>query len=339
MSFNNYANRDIDYEIILQNMTYANNRDITTSIGNRSVLSPPDQKTVEDYRRRTLPQGVIDPSTGNKTLYRTVHPVAIDTGINADRKKIEVWAEDFNKIINSDNKKHIYHLSVSKDELDRINKKIDDTKILIDDLCSATNIDQLLLLKEKYEKILEKKNNSVRSITTEITQLENLYNEIEQKLNVVLADYNENETKINLLETKNKDLYHRIEINKKRDKGGGWVDTPDFLKPDQLVEAEELYSKREQTLNELKNKNVVNRINSIKLKEENRLNNEELIKLKNEKGILEKESLALTKFLADKSFDYDIDDYDQALEKLTNIMTSLISDREKVNNDIINFQA
>ena len=157
MSFNNYANRDIDYEIILQNMTYANNRDITTSIGNRSVLSPPDQKTVEDYRRRTLPQGVIDPSTGNKTLYRTVHPVAIDTNINADRKKIEVWAEDFNKNINSDNKKHIYHLSVSKDELDRINKKIDDTKILIDDLSSATNIEQLLDLKEKYEKILEKK--------------------------------------------------------------------------------------------------------------------------------------------------------------------------------------
>jgi hypothetical protein len=338
MSFNNYANKNIDYEIILQNMAYANNRDITASIGNRLVLSPPDQKTVEDYRRRTLPQGVIDPTTGNKTLYRTVQPVAIDTDIDNDSEKLAEHNTRINERINSDNKTYYDYLSVAKEELYLTNKKIDDTKILINDFTSATNLEQLILLKEKYEKILEKKNNSIGNLTSDIIQLDNLINEIDQKMNVFLDDYNESETKINLLETKNKNLRQRVEINKKGRETNSFVDQSIFLHDDQIVESENKISEREQIINELKNKNIFNKINSIKLKEENRPNKEELKKLNNEIDILTKESNDLTVFLVVNSFDNDINNYDQSLEKLNNILDSLIRDREKVNNDIIGLE-
>jgi len=131
MSFNNYANREIDYEITLQNMAFANNRDITASIGNRSVLSPPDQKTVEEYRRRTLPQGVVDPTTGNKTLYRTVQPVVLED-VDKLISNLEIARNDNKNIIKTE--KQIF-INLSDDlrlMLSEFNHRISKTKQLIE---------------------------------------------------------------------------------------------------------------------------------------------------------------------------------------------------------------
>ena len=172
MSFNNYANREIDYEITLQNMAFANNRDITASIGNRSVLSPPDQKTVEEYRRRTLPQGVVDPTTGNKTLYRTVQPVVLED-VDKLISNLEIARNDNKNIIKTE--KQIF-INLSDDlrlMLSEFNHRISKTKQLIEELYNNLQ-DKTLEYPEKsiinFNERIKRNNLTISNLEKEIIE-------------------------------------------------------------------------------------------------------------------------------------------------------------------------
>jgi hypothetical protein len=126
MSFNNYANNDIDYDITLQNMAFANNQGITSSIGNRSVLTPPTQQMIDDYKKSLITPFIDE--KGEARLYRTVTPVVLDN-VEDQKKDLEIKENKIKESLGVERQKIKDRLDMVDSDINKINDILDKKRV------------------------------------------------------------------------------------------------------------------------------------------------------------------------------------------------------------------
>jgi peptidoglycan hydrolase CwlO-like protein len=110
-------------------MAFANNQGITSSIGNRSVLTPPTQQMINDYKKSLITPFIDE--KGEARLYRTVTPVVLDN-VEDQKRELERKENKIKETLGSERQKIKEDLEKIDNDINKINDILDKKRVHAD---------------------------------------------------------------------------------------------------------------------------------------------------------------------------------------------------------------